>query len=95
MKTTTKAIAGKFPNGTATLMELLSNALLAPLDWAEYCALSEADHPICELRADTLNQSMLYLMNLRGKMPRRIYAWIIPKGTTPCINLILLLLLTH
>ena len=28
----TKAIVGKFPNGTAALMELLSNAL-APLDW--------------------------------------------------------------
>ena len=38
----TKAIVGKFPNGTAALMELLSNAP-APLDWAGYYALPEED----------------------------------------------------
>ena len=40
---TTKRIAGKFPNGTAALMELLSNAHLAALDWTKYCALPEVD----------------------------------------------------
>ena len=32
----TKAIARKFPNGTAALMELLSNAQPAVLDWAGF-----------------------------------------------------------
>ena len=35
----TKAIAGRFPNGTAVLMKLLSKAQPTALDWAEYCAL--------------------------------------------------------
>ena len=34
----TKAIVRRFPNGTDTLMHLLSNAELA-LDWDGYCAL--------------------------------------------------------
>ena len=36
----TKAKARKFQNGTATLMELLSRAQPAALDWAGYCALT-------------------------------------------------------
>ena len=44
----TKAIAGKFPNGTATLMELLSNAQPVALDWAGYCALPEANQLVWE-----------------------------------------------
>ena len=36
----TKAIVGKFPNGIAALIELLSKTP-APLDWAGYCALSD------------------------------------------------------
>ena len=47
----TKAIAGKFPNGTAALLELLSNAQLAALDWADYCALPDADQLVWEQRA--------------------------------------------
>ena len=35
----TKAIAEKFPNGTAALTELLRNAHPAALDWAVYCIL--------------------------------------------------------
>ena len=38
----TKAIVGRFPNGTATLMYLLSNAEPA-LDWDGYCALPADD----------------------------------------------------
>ena len=38
-----KAIVGKFPNGTAALMELLSNSQPTALDWAGYCALPEAE----------------------------------------------------
>ena len=46
----TKAIVGKFPNGTAALMELLSKAA-DPLDWAGYCALPEEDPLLWEVRA--------------------------------------------
>ena len=35
----TKTITGKFLKGTAVLMELLSKAQPAALDWAAYCAL--------------------------------------------------------
>ena len=35
----TKAIVGRFPNGTATLIHLLSNAEPNALDWDGYCAL--------------------------------------------------------
>ena len=65
----TKAIAGKFLNGTAALIELLSNA--EPLDWAGYCALPEVDQLVWELRADTLNQSMFYLMNAKNKNAKK------------------------
>ena len=44
----TKAIAGKFPNGTAAFMELLRNAQPVALDWAEYCALPEANQLVQE-----------------------------------------------
>ena len=67
----TKAIAGKFPNGTAALMELLSNAQPAALDWAGYCALPEADQLVWEQRADALNQSMLYLMNSKNENAKK------------------------
>ena len=67
----TKAIVGKFPNnGIATLMALLSKALV-PLDWPGYCALPEADQLVWELRADVLNQAMLYLMNLKNKNTKK------------------------
>ena len=59
----TKAIAGKFPNGTAALMELLSRTQPAALDWAGYCALPADEKLVWEQRAAALNQSMLYLMN--------------------------------
>ena len=36
---TTKAIAGRFSNGTAALMELFSKTQPVALDWAAYCAL--------------------------------------------------------
>ena len=39
----TKVKAGKFPNGTAALMELLSNAQPVALDWAGCCALPKAN----------------------------------------------------
>ena len=51
-------------------MKLLSNALV-PLDRARYCALPEADQLVWELRADALNQSILYLMNSKNKNARK------------------------
>ena len=64
----TKAIVGKFSNNgmIATLMALLSKVLV-PLDWTGYCALPEADQLVWELRANALNQPMLYLMNSKNK----------------------------
>ena len=59
----TKAIAGKLPNGTTTLMELLSKAQPAALDWATCCILPADQQLVWELRADELNQAMLFLMN--------------------------------
>ena len=67
----TKAIARKFPNGTAALMKLLSNAPLALLDWAVYCTLPEVNQLVWELRANVLNQSMPYLMNLKNKNAKK------------------------
>ena len=66
----TKAIVGKFPNGTAALMEILNKAEV-PLDWAGYCTLSEEDQLVWELRANALNQSMLYLMNSKNKNTKK------------------------
>ena len=67
----TKAIAGKFPNGTAALIELLSKALPALLDWAGYCVWLEADQFVWKLRADALNQSILYLMNSKNENAKK------------------------
>ena len=67
----TKAIAGKFPNGTITLMELLSRAQPAPLDWAGYCALTPDQQPVWDHRANELNQSMLFLINSKDKNAKK------------------------
>ena len=66
----TKAIARKFPNRTAALMEILSKTEV-PLDWAGYCALSEEDQPVWELKADALNQAMLYFMNSKNENAKK------------------------
>ena len=60
-------IAGKSPNGIAALIELLSNAHPAALHWGGYCPLPETDQLMWEQRIDELNQSMLYLMNLKNE----------------------------
>ena len=52
-------------------MELLSNAFPVPLDWAGYCALPETNQLEWELRANALNQSMLYLMNSKNENAKR------------------------
>ena len=67
----TKVIAGKFPNETAALMKLLSNAQPAALDWAGYCALPEADQLVQEQRTNALNQSIFYLMNSKNKNAKK------------------------
>ena len=51
-------------------MELLSNALV-PLDWAGYCALPEEDQLVWEVRDNALNQTMLYLLNLKSKNAKK------------------------
>ena len=52
-------------------MKLLSNVHPEALDWAGYCALPEADQLMWEQRANALNQSMLYLMNLKNKNTKK------------------------
>ena len=58
----TKAIAGRFTNGTAALMELLSKAQPIALDWAVYCVLPADKQLVQEQKANELNQSILFLM---------------------------------
>ena len=67
----TKAIAGRSPNGTATLMELLSKAQPTALDQVVYCALPVDEQLLWEQKADELNQSMLFLMNLKNKTAKK------------------------
>ena len=67
----TKATAGKFPHGIAALMELLSRAQPAALDWAGYCALTPDQQLVWEQRADELNQLMLFLMNSKNKIAKK------------------------
>ena len=62
----TKAIVGRFSNGTAALTHLLSKAK-TPLDWNDYCSLPEEERLLWKQRADALNQSMIYLMNSKNK----------------------------
>ena len=66
----TKAIAGKFLNGTAALMELLNKAQPSALDWATYCALLTDQQLVWKQRADELNQLILFLMNLKNKITK-------------------------
>ena len=51
-------------------MELLNKASV-PLDWAGYCALPEANQLLWELRANALNQSILYLMNSKNENAKK------------------------
>ena len=44
----TKGLAGTFPNGTASLMELLNNAQPAALYWTAYCDFPEANQLVWE-----------------------------------------------
>ena len=60
----TKAIVERFPNGTATLMHLLSNSAPA-LDWDEYCVLPAEGRLEWETGADKLNQAMIAKKNLQ------------------------------
>ena len=66
----TKAIVGRFPNGTATLMHLLSNAEPA-LDWDGYCALPAETRLVWKTRADALTQGMIYIMNSKNEIAKK------------------------
>ena len=66
----TKAIVGRFPNETATLVHLLSNAEPA-LDWDDYCALPAAGRLDWETRADALNLAIIYIMNSKNEIARK------------------------
>ena len=66
----TKVIVGIFPNGTATLMHLLSNAEPA-LDWFGYCALPAEGQLEWETRTDALNQAMIYITNSKNEITKK------------------------
>ena len=66
----TKVKVGKFPNGTASLMKLLSKDPV-PLDWTGYCALLVEDQLVWEVKADALNQAMIYLMNSKNENAKK------------------------
>ena len=55
----------------AALMELLSRAQPAALDWAGYYALTLDKQLVWEQRAGELNQSILYLMYLKNKLAKK------------------------
>ena len=66
----TKAIVGRYPNGTATLTHLLSKVEPA-LDWDGYCALPAARRLKWETRADALNQAIIYIMNSKNEIAKK------------------------
>ena len=65
-----RAIAGKFPNGTAAMMLLLAVAVPA-LDWAAYCLLTPDEQLTWEERGNELTKAMLYLMNSKNKQAKK------------------------
>ena len=66
----TKAIVGRFPNGTETLMHLLSNAVPA-LDWNGYCTVLAETRILWETRADALTQGTIYIMNSKNEIAKK------------------------
>ena len=67
-----KAITKNFPNGTAAMMTLLA-AKAPPLDWAAYYALASNKQLVWEQRSDELNKSMLYLMDSKNKLAKKVF----------------------
>ena len=65
-----KAIAGKCPNGIATMMALLV-AEAVPLDWDEYCALTLNEQLTWEERGDELTKAIPYLMNSKNEHAKK------------------------
>ena len=65
-----KVIAGKFPNGTAVMMALLT-AETVPLYWAAYSALTPNKQLTREERGDELTKAMLYLMNSKNEHAKK------------------------
>ena len=74
---TVKAIAGRFPNGTATMMTLLENNVPA-LTWIDYCVMVPVDQLLLEERDDELNKAMLYLMNSKNKDAKKDLCLVYP-----------------
>ena len=65
-----KAIAEKFPNGTASMMALLTVEAI-PLNLVAYCALTPDKPFTWEERGNELNKAMLYLMNSKNKHAKK------------------------
>ena len=67
----TKAIVGRFPNGTPTLIHLLSNAEPNALDWDGYCALPAEARLVWETRANALNHAMIFIIYLKNEIAKK------------------------
>ena len=52
-----KAVAGRFPNRTAVMIEFLA-AAPPPIDWAGYCRLTSPKQLVWEERSNNLNKAM-------------------------------------
>ena len=76
----TKAIVGRFPNGTATLMHLLSSAEPNALDWDGYYALPAEARLVWERRADALTQGMIFIMNSKNEIAKKDLQLAYPQG---------------
>ena len=59
------AVAGKFPNSTGPMLELLK-AEAPPLDWDDYCALTATEQLVWKERGDASTKAMLLLMNSKN-----------------------------
>ena len=62
-------------------MELLTNAQSA-FDWAAYCVLTADQQLVWELRADTLNQAMHFLMNLKNETAKKDLRLVYSQGNS-------------
>ena len=68
---TTLAIDGKFPNRTGVIEQLLKAKKLS-LTWDDYCGMTPTDWLIWEEKADAPTKAMLFLMNPKTKIAKKI-----------------------
>ena len=65
-----KAVAGRFPNRTAVMIELLA-AVPPPIDCAGYCWLIPPKQLVWEERGDDQYKTIYFLMNLKNNNAKK------------------------